>query len=293
MNDGTEGLVLTSQLDDWEIFQDWQKRIRENCMKHGNFFEHVDKVRNRRRKQGLEGDACLLPDLENQTQLDNWIEFQFNHLERRDNDEMEVKTLKEKLVDARKKLDRSGPRGAHSVDYYRTKLESTESLLQEHDKMLRWIEQERKAIVAEKAVSVHTTGDPDRPSNIPTSPPPPRKRKQKPRSPLGPVRVPISKKPTPEKKRSKQIALRSAESTNVASKAPFDNNGPCLQIAARATVAHARKNKQSAKAKTEPRSQPTGQSNRQTEPQQSSSRPTKTRSGREIKRPKRFGDPAK
>lgn len=224
---GSEGIVLTSQYSDWKDFRYYQKSTRKDCMKHGTFLKYVDRVRDRRRRQGLEGDACLLPDFSKQNQLENWIEFQFHHLDRHDYDEMQVKNWKEKLVAALEEFDTSGPSDAHSVDYYQSLVKYLESLLQEHDKLLYWIEQERRAMVAEKAATIRITGDPDRPRDMPTSPSPSQKRTQKPRLPLRPVRVAIFKKPLQKKTRlqsSKRNAWQSAKSTTAASKAVYDSN---------------------------------------------------------------------
>ena len=179
--------------------------------------------------------------------------------------------------------------------------------------MLGWIEQQRKEMVAEQAASVHNAEDHDRPMNMPTTPSPGRrKRDQKSRSPLGPVRSAVSKKPFPKQRRlrpSKCDAPQSAENATAAMKAPRrskrmavleDKSSRCNiettplrrpQSAARAKVAHVRKSKQTVSTRTNvnPRWQPTARSQYRKAPEQPSSRVTKRRSGRERMEPQRFG----
>lgn len=324
-------LVFTNQLFDLRAFYKYQKRIREYYGKRGTFPEFVDKVRNRRRRHGLEGDVGLLPDLTQQTRLDNWIEFQEYHLQHYEREEMDVKNQKEERDAAQTKKDISGPGDADDVDipglhtgkmdllgFHTGKVKYFESKVEEHGKMLRWIEQERKVLVAEQAASVHITGDQNRPRSMSTlDSPTPQKRKRKPRLPLGPGRLTVSKKSPPKQKRlqpPKRNAPQSAEDATTASKAPrrskriadlrdksFRDDVECTrfappQSAARANVTHARKSRKSVNVdiNANARWQPTGRSKRRKLPQQSPSRVMKTRSGREIKRPKILGfDPAR
>ncbi len=178
-----------------------------------------------------------------------------------------------------------------------------ESKLEEHDKMLRWVERQRKEMIAEQIASVHATRDIDRPCNMPTTTSPCRpKRKLRLRSPLGPVRSAVSKKPSPKQgslRQSKRDALQSAEHVTAATKAPRrskriadlkDKSFQCdikstplrrpLSVAG-AKIAHARKSRQPASAHVNPRLQLTGRSTRPKALEQPSSRVTKRRSGRE------------
>ena len=68
----------------------------------------MNRVHDRRRKHGLEGDVCLRPDPGQQTRLENWIEFQNYHLELHELEERATKDKREKLDAARKRLESSG-----------------------------------------------------------------------------------------------------------------------------------------------------------------------------------------
>lgn len=311
---GTGHVVLTAQLSDWRKSCDFQKRNRRYYIAQGTFPEFEDRVRDRRRRHGLEGGVCLLPDPEEQSRLQNWIEFQNYHLGLHEDEERKTKDERDELDAARKRLVTSG----EAMGILEGRVKYGESKLEEHRKMLGWIEQRRKEMVAEQAASVHTAEDHDWLMNMPTtSSPGRRKRDQKFRSPLGPVWSPVSKKPSPRQRRlrpSKCDVPQSAENATAATKAPRrskriadleDKSSRCdiestplrrPQSAARAKVAHVRKSRQTVSTRTNvnPRWQPTARSQHRKVPEQPSSRVTKRRSKRERREPQRFGfDPAR
>lgn len=63
------------------------------------FSNLVDEVRERRQRHGLSGHVRLLLDTEQQSRLDNWIEFQNRHLKRLEQFEKERDKLKQELDD--------------------------------------------------------------------------------------------------------------------------------------------------------------------------------------------------
>ena len=159
------------------------------------FSDFIDKVRDRRRRHQLQGDVCLLPDLKKINPLANWIEFQNYHLELHEGKEMEIKDEREKSDIARKTLESPGFEEPEVMGFLEGRVKYDERKLEEHSKMLRWIEQQRRVMVAERAASIYSTGDHDRPRSmpLPTSSGR-RKRNQKSPAPLGLVRSAISKK---------------------------------------------------------------------------------------------------
>lgn len=187
-----------------------------------------------------------------------------------------------------------------------------ESKLEEHRKMLRWIEQQRMKMVAEQAASGHTTEDHDQSMNMPTPPSPSRlKKQQKSRSPLGPVRSAVSKKPSLKQRSlrpSKRDAPQPAENMTAAMKSPrrskriAELEGQSSrsgvesiplrrpQSVASAKVAHARKSRQpiSTSTNVNPKWQPTARSKRRRTPEQPSSGDTKRRVARERRKPQRL-----
>ena len=311
---GTGLVVLTAQLSDWRKSCDFQKRNRQYYIAQDRFPEFGDRVRDRRRRHGLEGGVCLLPNPEEQSRLQNWIEFQNYHLNLHEDEEKKTKDERDKLDAARKRLVTS----REAMGILEGGVKYSESKLEEHRKMLGWIEQQRKEMVAEQAASVHTTEDHDWLMNIPTNPSPGRrKRNQKSRSLLDPVRSAVSKTPFPKQRRlrpSKCDAPQSTENATAATKAPRrskriadleDKSPQCYiestplrrsQSAARAKVAHARKSRQTVSTRTNinSRRQPTARSQHRKAPEQPSCGVKKRRSGRERRVSQRFGfDPAR
>jgi hypothetical protein len=50
------------------------------CYQRKLFSQYVDEVRELRRKHAMGGDVMLRSDAKQQSQLKNWIEFQYYHL---------------------------------------------------------------------------------------------------------------------------------------------------------------------------------------------------------------------
>lgn len=75
---------------------------------------------------------------QNNSHLDNWIEFQNNHLEIHDVLEKEVKDHREKLDSEQKKLetDTSGLTGAQGVDNLEHRVRYGQSRLRQHQILL-------------------------------------------------------------------------------------------------------------------------------------------------------------
>ncbi|KAF2817570.1 uncharacterized protein BDZ99DRAFT_457296 [Mytilinidion resinicola] len=140
-------VVLCYQKLDWEKFRRLQAMVR--C-RNRPFSKFVDEVRERRQRHGLGGDVRLLLDLERQSRLDNWIEFQNRHLKRLEQFEKERDRLKQELDDAQKLAgDRNTTRpkvGPTRAEALKRRLEVTERDLKWHHVLLHWIEQRRLAM---------------------------------------------------------------------------------------------------------------------------------------------------
>lgn len=194
--EGTGRLVLTAQLSNWRAFCEFQDRTRQYYLKRGAFPNFVDDARDRRRRHGLEGDVHLLPDPKQQSRLGNWIEFQNYHLMLYEREEMEVEGERKKWDAARNESERPGLEDVRHLDFLKKKMKYSEGRLEEHEKMLRWIEQQRKAMVAEQTASVYATEchELSKSMFISTSLGG-RKRNQGPRSLISPVRSAVIKSP--------------------------------------------------------------------------------------------------
>jgi hypothetical protein len=81
------------------------------------FPKFLERVRDRRRRQGLERDVFLLPDPEQQNQLKSWNEFQNYHIELHEGYEKDLQVKTEELNSARKKLVTSLLEGQEEVGF--------------------------------------------------------------------------------------------------------------------------------------------------------------------------------
>lgn len=175
--------MLRAQLSDWERFRGFQRKIRQ-YYRHKSFSDFEGKVRERRRRHQLGGDVRLRFNQGQQSRLENWIEFQNYHLHIHEGLEKERDDLKEELDVARKKVEDEDAADLEQM------LEAAEQQLRRHKNLLRWVEQERMVIDAVYPPSVE--GDHDdqdgalkavrRPSKF-------DRRKRRPHAVLGEVRI--------------------------------------------------------------------------------------------------------
>ncbi|KAL9118862.1 MAG: hypothetical protein Q9187_004584 [Circinaria calcarea] len=146
---GTGDVVLRAELSDWRKFRSSQSRVRRR-FRNKPFSKFEDEVRERRRRHELGGDLRLIFDLEQQSRLENWIEFQHYHLKRFERVEKKRDGLKQELDEARKKAedtDAAGStRAAEIAEAVQQIVENTEWDLERHKVLLQWIEQERRAM---------------------------------------------------------------------------------------------------------------------------------------------------
>ena len=138
---GTGDVVLRAQLSDWKRFREFQKAVRR-YYRHRTFSEFLDQVRERRRKHGLGGNACLRFDLE-QSPLETWFEFQDWHLQHLEGFEKNRNELRNALDNAGQEAEGGG--AAEEAEAYRQDLEHAEWELKRHNTLLHWTEQERLA----------------------------------------------------------------------------------------------------------------------------------------------------
>ena len=207
-------MPLKAQLSDWKYFCKYQSQVRLHYLRRKTFGAFEEKVRDRRRRHGLEGDASLDPDPEKQSRLQNWIEFQNYHLELYENLERDTTHDREVLEAARKKTETVASEDTDvGVETFQWRVEVDESKMRQYSKLLRWIEQQRIVRAAEQATPIHATRSRDRPRGMPTlTSPGRRKGNQKSRSALDPVRAAVSKKSSTKRRSvrpSKQDVPRS------------------------------------------------------------------------------------
>ncbi len=312
----TGRVVLTAQLSDWEDFCKYQRGVRRYYLQRNTFATFLKRVRDRRRRHGLEGDVSLLPDPGQQSQLETWIEFQNYHIELHEGYEKDLQGKTEELDSSRKQLEMSLLEDPEEVGFLESGLKNRKSKLEEHNKMLRWIEQHRKAMVIKQATSLQASRHHDPPRTLTTPLSPARRKADKShRSPLGPLRTAVSKQP-PRKRRSAR--LQKSNTAQVVNNAPAESNEARgstglagvgdkssrrgkdntplrpfhpQKVAKSAKNAHAYKGKHSVNvsANATPRPQPKGWSKRRRPPEPSTSDAVDTRGGRVRRRPERLG----
>lgn len=305
---GTGSLVLCAQLSDWGLFRKYQGDIRQHYQQ--NFYIFQQKVHDRRQRHGLQGDICLHIYPQQQSHLDNWIEFQNYHLDIHEGLAKEIDDRRKELDAERKKLGTSvsGSTAAEDVENFSRRVECDEEKLRMHQTLLQWIEDQRVFLVAQEALLMKTALPQDDQSDAAEEKSTTirrrtatarRKGQATARPVLGPVRSAVSKTP-PLKRRSLRLKERNAaRSAEIATPQPTTLPRPSRTQKVFKTVRRFSTRKQSTKANLEPqlpsrlrggqkqvlREQP---ERRRRKPIQQSAFKDLTQSGRMKKRPEIF-----
>ena len=142
----TGDVVLCAQNSGWQQFRTFQWKVRRPSRRKP-FSEYEDEARRRRQSYGLDGDVRLVSELERQSQLGHWIEFQAYQLERLERLKKDQSGLKQELGEVRQKPKDADAVGAEcSADdaaAIEQLLGNAEWDLERHMVLLRWIEQKR------------------------------------------------------------------------------------------------------------------------------------------------------
>ena len=101
-------LMFHAQLVRWEKFRRFQQKNRRYFIFHSRFPELQQKVLERRRRHGLDGDVQLLEEQSKQSRLDDWMEYQDYELGESERLEKEYKEDEARLVSRRKALAEAG-----------------------------------------------------------------------------------------------------------------------------------------------------------------------------------------
>lgn len=139
-------MVLRAQRSDWQRFRAFQKRIRR-YYRNKPFSDFVNKARQRRQRHELGGNIYLLPDLEQQSRLDNWTEFQDYHLQSFEGLGKERDGLMKELNEIRDKGEDVGSanhkRAMLDAESIQRNLVYAERNIESHRILLQWIETKR------------------------------------------------------------------------------------------------------------------------------------------------------
>jgi hypothetical protein len=163
----TDDAVLCGQRLDWQNFRQYQRAQRYFYRKKPFSLLEAE-VRERRQRNGLEGDVQLLPDQRQQNRQQEWIEFQDFHLDFLERMTKSRQELQNTLEEARKIAGDSGAEGseaaAQDVMHIPQDLEYADRILRWHDVLLQWIEQQRVAMNPRPPPSLDQSGGFQNPS---------------------------------------------------------------------------------------------------------------------------------
>ncbi|KAI9777558.1 MAG: hypothetical protein M1816_004701 [Peltula sp. TS41687] len=108
-------LFLLAQLNRWKKFRQFQQRVRRYYVQRNRFPEYRQKVLERRRRHGLDNDVELLEDIDKQSELVNWMEYQDYELQSCESYEKDVKKAQATLESSQKALAEAGLPGWEGV----------------------------------------------------------------------------------------------------------------------------------------------------------------------------------
>ncbi|KAL9042523.1 MAG: hypothetical protein Q9214_003750 [Letrouitia sp. 1 TL-2023] len=142
----TGDVILCAQRSDWRKFRASRTRVRSRYQDE-LFSTYVNEVCERRRRHELDDNVHLLLDSRQQSQQENWIEFQDYHLKHHERLEKKRTGLKKDLDETRRiasNADIEGSeRAAQNENAIQGRLEYTERTLRWHEVLLGWVEQQR------------------------------------------------------------------------------------------------------------------------------------------------------
>ncbi|KAI9704970.1 MAG: hypothetical protein M1836_006750 [Candelina mexicana] len=108
VGEDTERWVFFLQLKRWKKFRQFQQANRRYFVFHNRFPEFQQKVLERRRRHGLDGDVQLLEEQSKQSKLDDWMEYQDYELREYERLEKKFKEAQAQLASRRIALAAAG-----------------------------------------------------------------------------------------------------------------------------------------------------------------------------------------
>ncbi|KAI9777433.1 MAG: hypothetical protein M1816_004723 [Peltula sp. TS41687] len=112
---GNPRLSFLAQLNRWREFRAFQQKIRRYHIQQGTFPYYQQKVLERRRKRGLNGDVELLEDQDKQSKLVNWMEYQDHQHQIYESFEKDLEEAQAQLKSRKKALAEAGVPGFEAV----------------------------------------------------------------------------------------------------------------------------------------------------------------------------------
>ena len=112
---GGHNSIFQTQLREWRKFRDYQLRVRRYFLERDKFPEYQQRVHDRRRRHGLEGDVEILPDRDQQSKLANWMEYQDIKYQGIEDFEKSIERAHQKVESTQKALEEAGLPGYEGV----------------------------------------------------------------------------------------------------------------------------------------------------------------------------------
>ena len=151
--DPADNRILLSQLRRWEKFRFRQRRNRERYVRRDWFPKFLDSLRERRRKYGLDGDVQLCEKVADQSELQDWTEYQNYELQDYERSEEGLKESQENLGSKRKALAEEGFSAFEEIEG----LEWGKYIAMNQDWGDKMEEVKEKRKLAERKLSIATT----------------------------------------------------------------------------------------------------------------------------------------
>ena len=101
-------LFFKTQLTEWREFRTFQQRIRNYYIPRARFPEYEQKIRNLRLKHGHDDGVELLEDVDKQSKIQNWVEYQYKQCAILQTWEQRVEEAEAGIVSARRALEDAG-----------------------------------------------------------------------------------------------------------------------------------------------------------------------------------------
>lgn len=108
VNDDSERLIFSLQLERWKKFRQFQQKNRRYYKFHSRFPEFQQKVLERRRRHGLDSGVQLLEEQDKQSKLVDWMEYQDYELREYERLENDFKEAQAQLESRRQALTEAG-----------------------------------------------------------------------------------------------------------------------------------------------------------------------------------------
>ena len=153
---------IGKQKQRWDEFRQFQLRVRGYFLRHSTFPELQQRVTDRRRRHGLDGDVRLLEDRDKQSDLDHWMEYQDYELQTGERFEMNLEKAKAILITRRDAVAEAGLtvyEEVQDLDFGGYFALSNSHRDEESPAWKRWFQAERKLELAESRLKAADSDD--------------------------------------------------------------------------------------------------------------------------------------